>query len=149
MILNVTCIFGTRPEAIKMAPVVAALKRAPAIRTTVVVTGQHREMLDQVLNLFGIRPDIDLDVMRPNQTLSGLSALVLSRLDPVLEALQREKRSDVVLVHGDTPTAFLAGLSAYYRRIPVGHVEAGLWTYDIDNTFQDEVTWLLLVILSR
>jgi len=129
-------VFGTRPEAIKMAPVVAALRaRADALRTTVCVTGQHREMLDQVLALFGIVPEIDLGLMRPGQTLSGVAASVLTHMDAVLA----EREPDVVLVHGDTTTAMATALAAFHRQVPVGHVEAGLRSGRMDAPFPEEM----------
>lgn len=115
-------IFGTRPEAIKMAPVVAELRKSPKLSVVVCVTAQHRQILDQVLSLFQIVPDYDLDVMRPNQTLDQLTARVLVGVGEVLD----EQRPDMVLVHGDTTTTLAASLAAFYRRIPLGHVEAGL-----------------------
>ncbi len=132
--MHVLSIFGTRPEAIKMAPVLHALKAAGA-ETRVCVTAQHRGMLDQVLGLFDITPDHDLNLMRPNQTLEGLTAAVIEGVSPVLA----ETRPDMVLVHGDTTTTFAAALAAFYKRIPVGHVEAGLRTGDIYAPFPEEV----------
>ena len=129
-------VFGTRPEAIKMAPVVAALRaRGDALRTTVCVTAQHREMLDQVLSLFGIVPEVDLDLMKADQSLADLTAAVLRSVDDVL----RERQPDVVLVHGDTTTALGASLAAFYRRIPVAHVEAGLRSGRLDAPFPEEM----------
>jgi len=133
--MRVLTVFGTRPEAIKMAPVVKALGSDPAFESRVCVTAQHREMLDQVLKLFEIRPDIDLDIMRPGQNLTGVTKSVLERLNGVLE----EERPDVVLVHGDTTTTFAAALAAYYQRIPVGHVEAGLRTGDKYSPWPEEM----------
>lgn len=133
--LRVLSIFGTRPEAVKMAPVVRALATTPGIEARVCVTAQHRQMLDQVLRLFDITPDIDLDLMRPNQTLAELSAAVFTHLDPVLERLE----PDWVLVQGDTTTVMVASLAAYYRRIRVGHVEAGLRTHDKWQPFPEEI----------
>lgn len=133
---KILVIFGTRPEAIKMAPVIQALQARPAdfaIRTC--ATGQHREMLDQVLVLFGITPDIDLDLMRPGQTLSGLSARVLAALDSVLIAEQPEW----LLVQGDTTTVMMAALAGQHRQVRVGHVEAGLRTWDRRNPFPEEM----------
>jgi len=133
--IRVLSIFGTRPEAVKMAPVVQALSRTPEIEARVCVTAQHRQMLDQVLNLFGIRPDIDLNLMRPNQTLAQLTADILTALDPVLNDLQ----PDWVLVQGDTTTVMATALLAYYHRIHVGHVEAGLRTLDRYQPFPEEI----------
>jgi UDP-N-acetylglucosamine 2-epimerase (non-hydrolysing) len=133
--LRVLSIFGTRPEAIKMAPVVKALAQTPGVEAKVCVTAQHRQMLDQVLDLFGIRPDVDLNVMRPDQSLPQLTANILTSLDPVLTTLQ----PDWVLVQGDTTTAMAAALLAYYRRIRIGHVEAGLRTGDKWQPFPEEI----------
>jgi UDP-N-acetylglucosamine 2-epimerase len=133
---HVLVVFGTRPEAIKMAPVVAALKaRGDVLRTTVCVTAQHREMLDQVLSLFGIVPEIDLDLMRSGQSLADVTAAVVTGIDQVL----RERQPDVVLVHGDTTTAMAAALAAFYRQVPVGHVEAGLRSGRLDAPFPEEM----------
>lgn len=133
--LQVMTIFGTRPEAVKMAPVIRALRAAPGIRCTVCVTAQHRQMLDQVLQIFDIQPDIDLDLMRPNQSLSQLTASILTELDPVLA----EHRPDWLLVQGDTTTVMAAALLGYYQRIRVGHVEAGLRTADKWQPFPEEI----------
>jgi len=133
--VKVLTVFGTRPEAVKMAPVVQALACTDGIDAKVCVTAQHREMLDQVLDVFGIEPDIDLNLMRPNQTLAELSAAVFSELDPVLEL----ERPDWVLVQGDTTTVMASALAAYYRRIRVGHVEAGLRTGDKWQPFPEEI----------
>lgn len=133
--MKILAVFGTRPEAIKMAPVVNRLRREPGFSMEVCVTAQHRHMLDQVLELFGIRPEEDLDLMAPDQSLPDLTAAVLKGLDPVLE----RRRPDRVLVHGDTTTTLAASLSAYYRRIPVGHVEAGLRTGNRYAPFPEEV----------
>ena len=133
--LRVLSIFGTRPEAVKMAPVVQALERIPEIESRVCVTAQHREMLDQVLNLFKITPDYDLNLMRPNQTLAGLTAEILTHIDPILTAVD----PDWVLVQGDTTTVMAAALAAFYRGIKVGHVEAGLRTGDKRQPFPEEI----------
>jgi len=131
--VRVLSVFGTRPEAIKMAPVLRALDDA-GVTSRVCVSAQHRDMLDQVLQLFSIVPDVDLDVMRPNQTLEDVTAAVLTGLCRVLD----DERPDMVLVHGDTTTTLAASLAAYYRRIPVGHVEAGLRTGDMYAPFPEE-----------
>ena len=129
-------IFGTRPEAIKMAPVIRGLNKYPEqFKSLVCVTAQHRQMLDQVLNLFDIRPDYDLDIMKPGQNLFDVSCNVLQGLNCVLEAA----RPDLVLVHGDTTTTMAASLAAYYCRIPVGHVEAGLRTHNKYAPFPEEI----------
>lgn len=133
---RVLVVFGTRPEAIKMAPVVRALQQHPeqfVVRTC--ATAQHREMLDQVLNVFGITPDIDLDLMQPDQSLSSLAARVFTALDPVLLA----EKPDWVLVQGDTTTVMAAALVAQHRQVRVGHVEAGLRTHDRRNPFPEEM----------
>jgi UDP-N-acetylglucosamine 2-epimerase (non-hydrolysing) len=135
MTIRVLSIFGTRPEAVKMAPVVRELKRSPGIESFVCVTAQHREMLDQVLKLFKIIPEIDLDLMRPDQTLADLSAAIFTQLDPVLSSI----KPDWVLIQGDTTTVAIASLLAYYQRIKVGHVEAGLRTYDKWQPFPEEI----------
>ena len=134
--IKVLSIFGTRPEAIKMAPVVLELGKHPdQFQSVVCVTAQHREMLDQVLNLFQITPDHDLDLMREGQTLSGLTSRVFAALDPVFEA----ERPDWVLVQGDTTTVMAASLAAFYHRVKVGHVEAGLRTGDKWQPFPEEI----------
>ncbi len=134
--LKVLSIFGTRPEAIKMAPVIRALSKRPnEIVSRVCVTAQHREMLDQVLTLFQIVPDYDLDLMRPNQSLAALTARVFTELDAVLV----QEQPDWVLVQGDTTTVMAASLTAFYHQVKVGHVEAGLRTYDKWQPFPEEI----------
>ena len=133
--LRILSIFGTRPEAVKMAPVVQALQSNPAIESKVCVTAQHREMLDQVLDLFAIQPDHDLNLMRPDQALAGLTAEIFNHLDPVLT----QEQPDWVLVQGDTTTVMAASLAAFYRGIRVGHVEAGLRTGDKRQPFPEEI----------
>lgn len=133
--MKVLSIFGTRPEAIKMAPLVTALEREPGIDSVVCVTGQHRQMLDQVMSLFGLSARYDLEVMVPNQTLNGLFSRAIARVDAVLE----EEKPDYVLVHGDTSTASACALAAFHRRIPIGHVEAGLRTGDLGKPFPEEM----------
>jgi UDP-N-acetylglucosamine 2-epimerase (non-hydrolysing) len=133
--LKVVVVFGTRPEAIKMAPVVRSLRKRPNdFQTTVVVTAQHRKMLDQVMELFHIKSDHDLDIMVQDQTLEYVVTQVMTKLQPIL---QKEK-PELVLVHGDTVTTFAAALAAFYQRIPVGHVEAGLRSFDMANPFPEE-----------
>ena len=133
---KIMLVFGTRPEAIKMAPLVLALQAAPArFRTVVCVTGQHREMLDGVMRFFGIRPDYDLNIMKDGQTLEDVTTRVLLGMRDVLE----QERPDIVLVHGDTTTSMAAALAAFYRQIPVGHVEAGLRTYNIYSPWPEEM----------
>lgn len=131
---RVMVVFGTRPEAIKMAPVVAALRRTPGLAVEVVVTAQHREMLDQVLELFGIAPEEDLDLMAANQGLPDLFARILTGLSAVLA----RRRPDLVVVHGDTSTTLAASLAAFYARVPVAHVEAGLRTGDLSAPWPEE-----------
>lgn len=133
--LRVLSVFGTRPEAVKMAPVVRVLKQTPGVESFVCVTAQHRQMLDQVLGLFDIRPDRDLNLMRDNQSLAELSARIFRDLDPVLVDL----KPDWVLVQGDTTTVAITALMSYYRRIRVGHVEAGLRTHDKWQPFPEEI----------
>ena len=133
--LRVLSIFGTRPEAVKMAPVVEQLADTPGVESCVCVTAQHRQMLDQVLDLFDIQPDYDLDIMRPDQALSELTAALFTGLDPVLQ----DAHPDWVLVQGDTTTVMVAALLAYYHRMRVGHVEAGLRTGDKWQPFPEEV----------
>ena len=129
-------VFGTRPEAIKMAPVVLELKKhVHSVETIVAVTAQHRQMLDQVLHLFKIKPDYDLDIMAQGQTLFDITSRAMMGLKEVLE---REK-PDLVLVHGDTTTTFAGALASYYEQVPVGHVEAGLRTGDIYSPFPEEM----------
>ncbi|WP_231825731.1 non-hydrolyzing UDP-N-acetylglucosamine 2-epimerase [Pseudocitrobacter corydidari] len=132
--MKVLTVFGTRPEAIKMAPLVHALARDPHFEAKVCVTAQHREMLDQVLNLFSIVPDYDLNIMSPGQGLTEITCRILEGLKPVLESF----KPDVVLVHGDTTTTAAASLAAFYQRIPVGHVEAGLRTGNLYSPWPEE-----------
>lgn len=131
---KVMVVFGTRPEAIKMCPLVKELKTREKLETIVCVTGQHREMLDQVLNAFEVVPDYDLSIMKAKQTLFDVTINILERMKSVLE----EVKPDVVLVHGDTSTTFVTALACFYLQIPVGHVEAGLRTYDIYSPFPEE-----------
>ena len=131
---KILLVFGTRPEAIKMCPLANELKSREDIKTVVCVTGQHRQMLDQVLNAFDVTPDYDLNLMRDRQTLFDITARVLLNIKPILEAEQ----PDAVLVHGDTTTSFAAALAAFYLKIPVGHVEAGLRTRDLYSPWPEE-----------
>lgn len=138
-------VFGTRPEAIKMCPLVNELKSRPGeFETVVCVTGQHREMLEQVLRVFDVEPDHDLAIMKPGQTLFDVTCDVLLKLRAVLE----DERPDVVLVHGDTTTSFAAALACFYLQIPVGHVEAGLRTRDIYSPWPEEFNRQAVDILS-
>ncbi len=132
---RVMTIFGTRPEAIKMAPVITSLQAHPSLECQVCITAQHREMLDQVLSMFAIQPHVDLGLMRPGQSLADLTTAVIGGVDRVLA----EFRPDLVLVHGDTTTSFAATLAAFYRQIPVGHVEAGLRTHDFRAPWPEEM----------
>jgi UDP-N-acetylglucosamine 2-epimerase (non-hydrolysing) len=140
----VTVILGTRPEAIKLAPVILALQGSPLIQTQVVLTGQHREMVDPILRLFGITPDQDLGIMQPRQTLTDITERTLRGLEAYFQA----HRPDLVLVQGDTTTAFAATLAAFYQRIPVGHVEAGLRTNDLYNPYPEEANRRLISQLA-
>lgn len=133
--LKVLTVFGTRPEAIKMAPLLKALSASPHIESRLCVTAQHREMLDQVLHIFDLHPDHDLNIMTPRQTLEMITVKALTGLGEVMDT----ERPDLVLVHGDTSTTFAAALSAFYHQIPVGHVEAGLRTYDKYQPFPEEM----------
>lgn len=138
-------IFGTRPEAIKMAPVVKVMQEHDGIDVVTCVTAQHREMLDQVLNWFHITPDYDLNLMRPNQTLAGLTGRALNGISEVIDKV----RPDVVISQGDTTTAMTAAMAAFYNRVPMGHVEAGLRTYDIYNPFPEEVNRRLISVMAN
>ena len=124
--LRIMSVFGTRPEAIKMAPLVRELQARPEVESICCVTAQHRQMLDSVMEVFQLHADWDLDIMTPSQTLSTITSKCLTGMDAAIEAL----RPDMILVHGDTSTTFAGALSAFYHRVPVGHVEAGLRTYD-------------------
>ncbi|TMV47122.1 UDP-N-acetylglucosamine 2-epimerase (non-hydrolyzing) [Paenibacillus mesophilus] len=143
--LRVMTIFGTRPEAIKMAPLVLELnKRSEQIESIVCVTGQHREMLDTVLHIFGIKPDYDLNVMKARQTLNEVAIRVLQGLEPVL----KEAKPDIVLVHGDTGTTFLASFAAFMQKIAIGHVEAGLRTWNKMSPYPEEMNRQLTGVLA-
>lgn len=132
--MKVMVVFGTRPEAIKMCPLVKELQRHENVQTIVCVSGQHKEMLQQVLHVFGVVPNYNLDVMKPQQTLFDITILVLEKMKKILE----KETPDLVLVHGDTTTAYAAALASFYLQIPVGHVEAGLRTYDVTSPFPEE-----------
>jgi len=143
--LKILTVFGTRPEAIKMAPVIKELEKYPdKIESMVCVTGQHREMLDQVLKIFDITPDIDLDLMKKNQTLEELTAKVFPEITKVIKNIH----PDMLLVQGDTTTAMLTALAAFYQKIKVGHVEAGLRTNDTYNPFPEEINRRLISVVS-
>lgn len=142
--MRILTVFGTRPEAIKMAPVVRRLSRMPGVQSLVCVTAQHRQMLDQVLELFAIRPDRDLDLMRTGQGLTYITTAVLERLGAVLAEL----RPDRILVQGDTSTTMAAALAAFYEKIPVGHVEAGLRTGDIHSPWPEEMNRRITTVIA-
>lgn len=142
---KIMLVFGTRPEAIKMCPLVSELKKRKNIETIVCVTGQHRQMLDQVLEAFHVVPDYDLSIMKDKQTLFDVTINILERIKIVLE----EVRPDIVLVHGDTSTTFVTALASFYLQIPVGHVEAGLRTYNIDSPFPEEFNRQAVGIISQ
>lgn len=142
---KVLAVFGTRPEAIKMAPVYLALRECEAFETSLAVTGQHREMLDQVLDMFNIIPDYDLDIMAAGQSLTDITVKILNGLSPILQTY----RPDLLLVHGDTTTTLAASLAAYYERIPVGHVEAGLRTGDIYSPWPEEINRRFTGLIAR
>jgi len=142
---KVMLVFGTRPEAIKMCPLVLELRKRPTLDVTVCVTGQHRQMLDQVLEAFGVVPDFDLSIMKDKQTLFDVTVNILERIREVL----LEVKPDIVLVHGDTSTTFVTALACFYLQIPVGHVEAGLRTYNIDSPYPEEFNRQAVSIISR
>jgi len=142
---KVMVVFGTRPEAIKMAPLVTALKQQPSLQTIVAVTAQHRQLLDQVLDLFGITPDEDLNVMQPGQTLSGLTSRIVQGMEQVIA----KHAPDIVLVHGDTTTTFATSLAAFYQRTAVGHVEAGLRTGNLYSPWPEEANRKLTGVLAN
>ena len=142
---KVMLVFGTRPEAIKMCPLVNELKKRDGIKTVVCVTGQHRQMLDQVLDAFAVTPDYDLSIMKDKQTLFDVTVNILERIKPVLE----EEKPDVVLVHGDTSTTFVTALACFYLSIPVGHVEAGLRTYNIWSPYPEEFNRQAVGIVAK
>lgn len=142
---KVMLVFGTRPEAIKMCPLVNELKKRDSIQPIVCVTGQHRQMLDQVLDRFHVVPDYDLSIMRQEQTLFDITVSILEKIRTVLE----EVSPDVCLVHGDTSTAFVTALACFYRQIPIGHVEAGLRTYDIYSPYPEEFNRQAVSIISQ
>ncbi|MDP9727767.1 non-hydrolyzing UDP-N-acetylglucosamine 2-epimerase [Alicyclobacillus tolerans] len=142
--IRVMTVFGTRPEAVKMAPLVKALESEPLVESIVCVTAQHREMLDQVLNVFAVEPDDDLDIMEPQQTLGTITRKALEGIEQVIA----KRRPHIVLVHGDTTTTFAAALAAFYQQVAIGHVEAGLRTYDKYSPFPEEMNRQLADVLS-
>jgi UDP-N-acetylglucosamine 2-epimerase (non-hydrolysing) len=143
--LSVTVVVGTRPEAIKMAPVYLALRSSEQVQTRMVVSGQHAELVDQVLSVFGIQPDLNLRLMRENQGLADLASRAIAAMSGVLS----QWKPDVVLVHGDTTTCLASGLAAFYQHIPIGHVEAGLRTYDFDAPWPEEMNRRLVDPICR
>lgn len=142
---KVMLVFGTRPEAIKMCPLINELKKREKLRTVVCVTGQHRQMLDMVLEAFDVTPDYDLSIMKDKQTLFDVTTNILNRIKEVLE----KEKPDVVLVHGDTSTTFVTALACFYLQIPVGHVEAGLRTYNIYSPYPEEFNRQAVSIISK
>ncbi len=142
---KVMLVFGTRPEAVKMCPLVNELKSRSGIQTKVCVTGQHRQMLDQVLKAFKVHPDYDLSIMKKDQTLFDITTNVMNLIKPVLE----KEKPDIVLVHGDTTTTFTTALACFYLQIPVGHVEAGLRTYNLSSPYPEEFNRQAVSIISR
>ncbi|MBQ1990789.1 MAG: UDP-N-acetylglucosamine 2-epimerase (non-hydrolyzing) [Rikenellaceae bacterium] len=142
---KIMLVFGTRPEAIKMCPLVNELKQRKSIQTIVCVTGQHRQMLDQVLGAFNVEPDYDLSIMKQGQTLFDITTNILNRIKEVLDT----EKPDVVLVHGDTSTTFVTALACFYMQIPIGHIEAGLRTYDIYSPYPEEFNRQAVSIISK
>ena len=142
---KIMLVFGTRPEAIKICPLVNELKTRKGVQTVVCVTGQHRQMLDSVLDIFGVKPDYDLSIMKEGQTLFDITAAILEKIKAVLE----KEKPDVVLVHGDTSTAFVSSLACFYLQIPVGHVEAGLRTHNIYSPYPEEFNRRAIGIISK
>src|SRR3712207_2558664 len=141
---KVMLVFGTRPEAIKMAPIVKELKKRKGIETLVCVTAQHRQMLDQVLDVFDIVPDYDLDIMKESQTLSYITSSVLSRINDIIV----KEKPDCVVVHGDTTTTFSAALAAFYNQVKIAHVEAGLRTYNKYSPYPEEINRQMVGLLA-
>ncbi|MBR3260287.1 MAG: UDP-N-acetylglucosamine 2-epimerase (non-hydrolyzing), partial [Firmicutes bacterium] len=142
---KILTVFGTRPEAIKMCPLVNEMKKREGLEVVVCVTAQHRQMLDQVLETFGVVPDYDLNIMKDRQTLFDITTNILNNIKEVLE----EVKPDVVLVHGDTSTTFVTALACFYLQIPIGHVEAGLRTYNIYSPYPEEFNRQAVGILSK
>ena len=142
---RVMVVFGTRPEAIKMCPLIYELKKSNKLETVVCVTGQHKEMLEQVMNSFGIKPDYNLNVMKDKQSLFDITINILDRIRDVLDAV----KPDIVLVHGDTSTTFATSLACFYKQIDVGHVEAGLRTYNILSPYPEEFNRQAVSLISK
>ena len=145
VVKKVMLVFGTRPEAIKMCPLVNELKKRPGIQTIVCVTGQHRQMLDQVLEVFTVKPEYDLSIMKESQTLFDVTVNILEKIQDVL----KQEKPDVVLVHGDTSTTFATALGCFYLQMPVGHVEAGLRTYNIQSPYPEEFNRQAVSVVAR
>lgn len=143
--MRILVLFGTRPEAIKMAPVISALRKTPGLAPIVCFTGQHRAMALSVMEVFGVTPDVDLNLMKPGQALEGLTADLMTALQPVFE----EYRPDMVLVQGDTTTAMVGALAAFYRHVPVGHIEAGLRTGDMKHPWPEEANRRIIGLLAK
>ena len=141
---KIIAVFGTRPDAVKMCPLVLELKKRKSLEVKVCLTGQHREMLDSVTGIFGVKADYDLSVMQKDQSLSDITTKIIDRITPIF----KEDKPDIVLVHGDTTTAFAAALAAFYLKIPVGHVEAGLRTYRIDSPYPEEFNRRAVSLIS-
>lgn len=142
---KILVVFGTRPEAIKMCPLVVELRKQKDIECVVCITAQHREMLDQVIELFDIKINYDLNIMQSSQTLTDITIKVLQGLDIIL----KKEKPDLVLVHGDTTTSYASALSAFYHQIPVGHIEAGLRTYNMNSPFPEEFNRQSVDLLSN
>ncbi len=142
---RIMSIFGTRPEAIKMCPLVLEIAKSNQLENIVVVTAQHREMLDQVLNVFDVKPNYDLNIMKAGQTLNSITVAVLENIDEII----KKEKPDMILVHGDTTTTFAGALSAFYNKIPVGHVEAGLRTYDKYSPYPEEMNRVLTTHIAE
>ncbi len=141
---KIIAVFGTRPDAVKMCPLIKELKKRKNFETVVCVTGQHRELLDSVTDVFGVKADYDLSLMKEGQTLADITAKVIGGITPIFE----EEKPDIVLVHGDTTSAFAAALAAFYMKIPVGHIEAGLRTYRIDSPYPEEFNRRAVSLIS-
>jgi len=142
---KIMLVFGTRPEAIKMCPLVQELRKRKELETVVCVTGQHKEMLNQVLNAFEVVPEYDLSIMKEKQTLFDVTTNILNKIGDVLD----KEKPEVVLVHGDTSTTFVTALACFYKQIPIGHVEAGLRTYDLNSPFPEEFNRQAVSIIAK
>ena len=142
---KILTVIGTRPEAIKMAPLIISLSKNKLFNSKLCITGQHKEMLDQVLNLFQIQPDYDLNIMKKDQSLNNITSLIIEGMQPILEDFQ----PDLLLVHGDTASTFAASLSAFYKKIEIGHIEAGLRTNDLYSPWPEEANRKLTSVLAN